>query len=168
MNLKLAPIALAALVAITSGCTSAPTYRQTSVLVAPPSHPLDELRAAALESRDEMRTLAKIIEARNAPSLTPQQHAQKHYQAVVVPPGFDRVDSFIYRGPATNAARALAAVSGYSFKVRGNPVANEPWVTIKTNRLPLNEALRELGVQTGSAMRVEVDGASKTLVIVYN
>ncbi|MBB4861410.1 hypothetical protein HNP46_000221 [Pseudomonas nitritireducens] len=167
MNLKLAPVALAALIAMSAGCSSSPILRTNTVLVTPPAHPLDELRSVAIESRDEMRTLAKIIEAKNAPSLTPQQHAQKHFQDVNVPAGFERISSFSYTGPASVAAQALSQLAGYKFTTRGNKFPNEAWVTIKTNRLPLNEALRELGVQTGSTMRVEVDGASKSLVLVY-
>lgn len=156
--------ALAAAMALT-GCASQQTARATSVVVTPPSHPLNELRGIAVEARDELRLLAKIVDAKNAPTLTKDQHAQKQYQATVVPKGFERNAKFAFTGKASKAAEALAKVAGYQFKVLGERTPNEPWVSINIDNLPLNEALKELGVQTGSAMRVEI--YDQLMVLVY-
>ncbi len=136
-------------------------------MLKPPVHPIDELRAVAIEARDELRILAKIVDAKNAPSLTTEQHAQKHFQATHVPAGFERTAQFSYTGSATKAAMALAQVAGYKFKTQGAPQPNEPWVTIRVNQAPLADALRELGAQTGSTIRVEIHEAERLMVAVY-
>lgn len=162
-KVKLSVLALAVGLA---GC-SQNTPRTSNVVVTPPTHPINELRSIAVEARDELRLLAKIVDAKNAPSLTVEQHAQKEFQAVHVPVGFERNAKFIYTGEATKAAHALAQVAGYKFSTLGQRIPNEPWVSINIDNLPLNEGLKELGVQTGSAMRIEVHEASRRLVVVY-
>ncbi len=160
-------ISLMALAIGMSGCASQYTARTSSVMVTPPAHPINELRSIAVEARDELRMLAKIVDAKNAPKLSPEQHAQKEFQATYVPPGFERYAKFSYTGGATKAANALSQIAGYKFKTLGHPLPNEPWVTINIDNLPLNEALKELGVQTGSAMVVEIHPASRLMVVVY-
>lgn len=155
---------IAAAVAI-SGCASQHTARTTSVMVTPPTHPLNELRGVAVEARDELRLLAKIMDAKNAPTLTKDQHAQKSFQASHVPKGFERNVKFAYTGNASRAAEAIAKIAGYQFKTLGEKTPNEPWVTINVDNMPLNEALKELGVQTGSSMRVEIH--DQMMVLVY-
>jgi hypothetical protein len=132
--------------------------------VAPPTK-RQELRGIAIEARDELRLLAKIADAQIAPTLTKDQHAQKSFQASYVPPGFERNAKFSYTGKASKAAEAIAKIAGYQFKVLGERIPNEPWVSINIDNLPLNEALKELGVQTGSAMRIEIH--NKLMVLVY-
>lgn len=150
-----------------SGCASDQTARTTNIMVTPPAHPLDELRIIAVEARDELRLLAKVVDAKNAPTLTKEQHAQKHFQAIHVPAGFERIAKFTYTGPATKAAAALAKVAGYKFAINGKPLSNEPWVSLHIDGMPLAEALRELGVQTGTALRVEVHEASRLMILVH-
>lgn len=147
------------------GCASQHTARSTNVMVTPPSHPLNELRSVAVEARDELRLLAKIADAQAAPTLTKDQHAQKAFQATYVPKGFERNAKFSYTGKASKAAEAIAKVAGYKFKTHGKVMPNEPWVSIHIDNQPLNEALKELGVQTGSAMRVEIH--NQLMVLVY-
>lgn len=149
-----------------SGCAGN-TPLSRNVVVDPPAHPLNELRSIAVEARDELRLLAKVVDAKNAPSLTPEQHVQKEYQATHVPVGFERNAKFSYTGPATKAANALADITGYKFRTLGEPLPNEPWVTINIDNLPLNEALKEVGMQTGTAMRLEIHEASRLMVLVY-
>lgn len=164
MTLKLG-LTLLAVSLLATGCGHA--VKRSTVVIAPPVHPLDELRSIGVEARDELRLLAKIKDAKNAPSLTVEQHAQKHFQATHVPAGFERTAQFSYTGDATRAAEALAQVAGYKFRTLGKPMPNEPWVTIHIRGLPLAEALRELGVQTGSAIRVEIHEAERLMVVVY-
>lgn len=158
-------LSLIAATVVLSGCASKHTARATSVTVTPPTHPLNELRSIAVEARDELRLLAKIMDAKSTPTLTKDQHAQKSFQANHVPKGFERNVKFAYTGSASKAAEAIAKIAGYQFKVLGERTPNEPWVTINVDNLPLNEALKELGVQTGSAMRVEIH--DQLMVLVY-
>ena len=88
--------------------------------------------------------------------MTPAQQQQRSYQAVVVPAGFEKRVQFVYYGRASEAAKAIGAVAGYTVKIEGKPIPNEPYVSIRTMNAPLNDALKELGMQTGSAVRIEV------------
>lgn len=162
---RLLALSALALATTLAGCASDQTARATNVMVTPPSNPLNELRGIAVEARDELRLLAKIADAQSAPTLTKDQHAQKSFQASYVPPGFERNAKFSYTGKASKAAEAIAKIAGYQFKVLGERTPNEPWVSINIDNLPLNEALKELGVQTGSAMRIEIH--NKLMVLVY-
>ena len=157
----------ALLAVLLSGCASGITSKSSSVSVTPPVHPLNELRAIAVEARDELRLLAKTVDAKNAPSLTAEQHAQKHFQATHVPAGFERQVQFSYTGNASVAAKALADMAGYKFKTQGVKIANEPWVSIHVKNQPMADALRELGLQTGSGMRIEVHEAARLMLVVY-
>lgn len=165
-NLSLALTAISLSLALT-GCASNQTARATSVQVTPPVNPIDELRSVAVEARDELRLLAKVNDAVNTPSLTKEQHAQRYFQSTYVPKGFERNSKFSYTGPATRAAEALALMADYKFKGPSVRLANEPWVTINIDNQPLNDALRELGVQTGSSIRVEVLEKANVINVVY-
>lgn len=168
MNRKFS-LALTAIVlgATLSGCASNGTARATSILVTPPVNPLDELRAVAIETRDELRLLAKVNDAVSAPSLTKEQHAQMYFQSTYVPRGFERTATFSYTGPVSNTAEALAKVAGYKFRKPSVNIPNEPWATINIVNQPLNDALRELGVQSGSSVRVEVLEKANVINLVY-
>lgn len=159
----LTPILMAMVLA---GCShNLPTTHHVSVT--PSVHPINELRSIAVEARDELRLLAKTIDAKNAPSLTPEQHAQKHFQATHVPAGFERQVQFSYTGNASVAAKAIADMAGYKFKVQGVKVSNEPWVNIHIRNQPLADGLRELGLQTGSGLRIEIHEAARLMLVVY-
>lgn len=160
------PVVLAAAV-LSAGCAGGISPKSSSVSVTPPVHPLNELRSIAVEARDELRLLAKTVDAKNSPSLSSEQHAQKHFQATHVPAGFERLAQFSYTGNASVAAKALADMAGYKFKTQGVKLSNEPWVSIHIRNQPLADGLRELGFQTGSAMRIEVHEAARLMLVVY-
>ena len=128
---------------------------------------LEELRHIAVEARDEMRLLAKAHEAQAQKSMTREQHEQRFFQAVHVPAGFEKQVSFSYSGEARKAAEAMAAIAGYTFKVDGAPLPRDPYVRIFIKDQPLNEALKELGMQTGDMIRVEVHEASRQMLFRY-
>jgi hypothetical protein len=168
MNRKFSlALSVVALSAALGGCATNETARATSVTVTPPVNPLDELRSVAIETRDELRLLAKVNDAVSAPSLTKEQHAQMYFQSTHVPHGFERIASFSYTGPVSTTAEALAKVAGYKFRKPSVNLPNEPWATINIVNQPLNDALRELGVQSGSAIRVEVLEQANVINLVY-
>lgn len=149
-----------------SGCASTSSVQQS------PSNDLDvsaldELKAVSIEARDELRVLAKTREAKAQKGMSKEQHEQRFFQATHVPAGFgDRVD-FSYSGPASETAKAVAAVAGYTVKFYGNPLPNEPWVRIVLKDQPLNEALKELGMQTGDVIRIEIHEAAELMRFIY-
>jgi outer membrane murein-binding lipoprotein Lpp len=149
-----------------SGCASTTAVQQS------PSNDLDvssldELKEVSIEARHELRILAKIRESKAQEGMSKEQHEQRYFQATHVPSGFgDRVD-FSYSGTASETAKAVAAVAGYSIKFYGNPLPNEPWVRIVLKDQPLNEALKELGMQTGDVIRIEIHEAAKLMRFIY-
>lgn len=168
MKLRFLISSITAAIAL-SGCASNQTIRATNVMVTPPADPITEMRAVAVEARDELRLLAKISDATTAPSLTKEQIAQREFQSAHVPMGFEKISQFAYTGPVSKAAAALAQVAGYKFRTLGERTPNEPWVTIGINQVPLNEALKELGVQSGTAVRIEIheESTPPRMVLVY-
>ena len=142
-------------VSLLGGCATSQQVSNESLKL-PNSEALDELVNISIESRDELRLLAKSQESIAQKSMTKEQHEQRFLQATQVPEGFEIKGDFKYAGPAVKAARAVATVAGYKFIVDGKPNADEPWVYIDIKKEPLNEALKELGLQTGEKVRIEL------------
>lgn len=165
MNKKIA-LSLAT-VAILSGCST------TQELVTPEtgnySEALEELVNISVEARDELRILAKSREAVAQESMTKEQHEQRYLQATYVPDGFKKHVSFKFTGPSSEAAEAIAKMAGYKFKRYGKPLAvgQEPWVNIQLKDQPLNDGLKELGLQTGDSVRIEVHPPANLMRYVY-
>ncbi len=149
-----------------AACQSTQPVPET-IVVTPPVSSLDELQSLSVEARHELRLLAKAQEAVAQEAMTAEQHKARFAQATYVPPGFEKIVELNYVGPAVEAAKAIAIVAGYELAVYGKPPVNPPFVRLEVHRKPLNEALKELGVQTGSTIRVEVHPAAKLMRLVY-
>lgn len=149
-------IAIALSAMALSACANNMSRDDDSVVIVPSASVGEELKEISIEARDELRLLAKAKEAMAQQSMTPAQQQQRAYQAVVVPQGFEKRVQFVYYGRASEAAKAIGAVAGYTVKIEGKTIPNEPYVSIRVMNAPLNDALKELGMQTGSAVRIEV------------
>lgn len=160
-----------ALLLMVGGCANFQNTRSTTddgaALAASMAGPLDELRAVSVEARDELRLLAKTRDAVATASLTFDQHRQKHFQATHVPAGFEKLVTYHFKGEAENAARAIAALAGYSLNFVGHRTRVPVIVSIDIENAPLNEALKELGAQTGDNATVEVYAPTKSMRFVY-
>lgn len=128
---------------------------------------LEELRDISVEARDELRILAKLQESKHMESLTAEQHAQRHFQATYVPEGFDKNVTFKYTGPASKTAEAIAKIARYQIRIEGAKPAIEPWVRINLKDQILNEALKEIGAQTGQRVEIQVHEPSKLIRFIY-
>lgn len=128
---------------------------------------LDNLVTVSIEARDELRLLAKAKEAQMAETLTAEQQAQKQHQALTVPEGFHRRADFAFTGHPEKAAEALATMAGYTLKIQGRPNPHVPYVRIMEHDVPLNEALKELGIQTGDTVRLELYPAARLMLFIY-
>lgn len=128
---------------------------------------LDNLVTVSIEARDELRLLAKAKQAQVAEQLTAEQQAQKQAQALTVPEGFERRADFSFTGHPEKAAEALAAMAGYTLKIQGRPNPHVPYVRIVERDVPLNEALKELGIQTGETIRLELYPAARLMLFIY-
>lgn len=167
-SLKLLPFMLVA--AALTGCASSGTNIPSKevVLVQPERSALDEIKHISIEARDEMRLLAKYQEALALESLTQQQHEQKFYQSVYIPPGFEQEVDMKLTDDALRVAQALATIADYKLDVVGAPASMIPPVSIDIKGEPLNEALKELGTQTGDVITIEIYPAAKLMKFEYN
>lgn len=147
---------------VLAGCQSTPALPEPAE-----SSALDELVLLSVEARQELRLLAKAQEALSQEAMTSRQHEERFIQATHIPEGFDRLADFDLVLPAREAAKAIATAAGYEIAFYGSPTVNEPFVRIHQRQKPLAEALRELGLQTGSSILVEVHPAAKLMRFVY-
>lgn len=150
-----------------SGCAGGLANSGSSTVIVPPISVGQELKEISIEARDELRLLAKAKESMAQASMTPAQHQQRSYQSITVPQGFEKRVQFRFYGKASEAAKAIGAVAGYTVKLEGTPVPNEPPVSIRIMNAPLNDALRELAMQTGDAIRIEIHQPAKLMRFVY-
>lgn len=151
---------------ILSGCASSritPQIKEVKSEV----NALEELRDISIEARHELRILAKLQESKHMKTLSDEQHQQRFLQATAVPKDFERLVSFTYTGPAIKVADAIAKIAGYKLVIDGKKPAMEPWVRVNIVNEPLNEALKELGAQTGEAVVVGLHESAKVLRFVY-
>lgn len=139
-----------------SGCASTSPISAPNIIIDNDDSALQELKEISIEARHELRILAKAKEAQAQKSMSPQQHKQRFFQATHIPDGFEKKKTFHYTGKASEAAKAIAMLAGYKIEILGKKIPSEPWVTINMDNKPLNEALKELGMQTGELIRVEV------------
>lgn len=133
----------------------------------PEVNALSELRDISVEARHELRILAKLQESKHMESLSAEQHAQRHFQATYVPEGFERLVTFKYTGPASKTAAAISKIAKYNIRVEGERPAIEPWVRINLKNQPLNEGLKEIGLQTGQKVKVEIHEPAKLIRFIY-
>jgi predicted RNA-binding protein with TRAM domain len=160
-------IAIACAALAMTGCAGNMPGNGGEVVIVPQVSVGEELKDISIEARDELRLLAKAKEAMAQKSMTPDQQRQEAYQSVTVPQGFEKRVQFKYYGRASEAAKAIGAVAGYTVKIEGKAVPNEPFVSIRTMNAPLNDALRELGMQTGEGVRIEIHQSEKLMRFVY-
>lgn len=128
---------------------------------------IEEIRDISVEARDELRLLAKYQQALASQSLTEEQHRQKFYQSVYVPEGFEQEVDLNIQDRAARVAKAISTIAGYDFDIVGSPLTTDPMVNINIQNQPLNEALKELGMQTGGLINIEVYPAAKLMVFRY-
>ncbi|WP_137297150.1 DotD/TraH family lipoprotein [Psychromonas sp. SP041] len=147
--------AISVAVVLLGGCSFNKTEKPQDLKI-PNSNALDELVTISIEARDELRLLAKSQESIAQKVLTKEQHEERFINATNVPKGFSKVGDFQYAGPAVKATRAIAAAAGYKFISDSKKNAVEPWVYIDIKGQPLNEALIELGLQTGEKVIIEL------------
>ncbi|AKO77283.1 MULTISPECIES: DotD/TraH family lipoprotein [Vibrio] len=153
----------------TTGCSSIAANNPNEDISLANSKALETLMNVSIEARDELRLIAKMQEAKSLESLTDEQHKQKEAQALAVPPGFESVVEFGITDRASVVTRALAKMAGYTYKEYGKPLGTfqEPWVKIPKATKPLSEFLREVGMQTGNNVRIEVYPDAKLIRYVY-
>lgn len=152
-----------------SGCQSTPTHTVNEpVIPAADFDAIKELKKISIEARDELRLLAKAQQSVNAKILSPEQHEQALLQATYVPPGFEQMVDFRYTGELEKGLEAVSLIAGYTLlPPDGVKPQNGIWVNISLENQPLNEALKEIGLQSGDFVRVEVHPSAKVMRLLY-
>ena len=175
MNKKLKTLGLMIAVSLfASGCSSFGnkndniTINDNISIMPPTEDPLMALKRISIEARDEMRLIAKSQQAKAQMSMTPEQHEQKSFQALYVPKGFETMVSIRYVGTAEQVAALVSEAAGYEFRVYGRKPPISMFVNINLHNQPLNDALKELGLQTGDSATVEVYEDAKLIVLNYD
>lgn len=152
---------------IMSGCATVAEVPKDEFRNESNASALKELRDISVEARHELRILAKLQESKHMESLSAEQHAQRHFQATYVPEGFDKLVTFSYTGPASKTAEAIAKIAKYNIRIEGDKPAIEPWVRINLENQVLNEALKEIGAQTGQRVKIEIHEPAKLIRFIY-
>lgn len=161
-------IIIASSVIAISGCASNQYEKIPEANFKFDPHALKELSEASVETRDEMRLLAKTREAVAQKDMSVEQRKQRLEQAINVPKGFEKIGTVQYTGEAANATKLIAQLAGYS-KVEeiGKKPRSPLIVSIDQIDNPLINGLRELGMQTGDKATVEVYPSSNLIRIKY-
>lgn len=125
------------------------------------------LEQISIEARNELRLLAQMKQSDVTKSMSEADLAQRAVQALIVPPGFERRVDLDVEGMAESVAEAVALMAGYTFEVVGDSDGHQVPVDIYLKNKPLNEALKELGAQTGDLALIEIDQNSSKLIFNY-
>ena len=151
-----------------SGCAAKTHTLKETIVVTPDISAMEELKSISVEARDELRLLAKAQQSVAEKTLTADQHKQSFIQATYVPPGFEKTVDFMYAGQLEKAAKAISMVAGYTLlPSTGIPPTTNLWVNIKLENQPLNEALKEIGMQSGDIVRIEIHSSAKLMRLIY-
>lgn len=163
-------ITVIVLALLCSGCSMTSEKQKEVLLIQPEDDAFKVIERISVEARDELRLLAKYQESLAMKSLTKEQHEQKFFQSTYIPEGFEQVVNINITDNALKVAEAIATLAGYGdgFEVIGVPLAKIPPVTINIVNKPLNEALKELGAQTGDVIDIEVYPSAKVMYFKYN
>jgi hypothetical protein len=73
-----------------------------------------------------------------------------------------------YMGHAEEVSRLVAEAAGYEFRSYGQKPVISMYVNLTLNDQPLNDALKEIGMQTGESAMLEVYEEGKIIVLNYN
>lgn len=166
-NIKKAIFVFAILLGLI-GCASNKSANVDSIIVTPNVDSLKELKRVSIEARNELRLLAKAQQSRTEKTATPEQHRQAFFQATYTPPGFEKEVDFHYVGEVEKAVEAISMVSGYRLlDPDGRKPSDNIWVNISFENKPLNEALKEVGMQTGDKIRLEIHPSAKIMRLIY-
>lgn len=106
--------------------------------------------------------LARIQEARTRPAPRPFDET-----LAGVPVELRKTATIEWSGPATEAARRVAAIVGYSFTIVGNPPATPPMVNVHLREVAAAKAFEDIGLQAQPFGQVVVDPNTRRVEFRY-
>lgn len=167
-------LAISVLTAISSGCASKGSISSDLSPERFNDDAIVEMKNAAIEARDELRLLAKVRDGVAQKIMTQPQRVQRFEQATSVPKGFERIVTIPpFTGTIDKALILVSKLAGYSYGTpEGLPPRTPMMVTLGDvknpfRNKPLNEALKELGMQTGDGALIKVLPKDKRIVLQY-
>lgn len=142
--------------------TSCGTTQQEPVLDSYATGPSADLRLTkAVEEAAKAQTdFARVQIARTKPAPLPLDES-------ALPEELKRPASIEWSGPAHEAARRVAALTGYSFQITGNPPSIPPVVHVSMKDVPAAKALENIGLQAFPFGEVSVDPNMKRIEFRY-
>jgi defect-in-organelle-trafficking protein DotD len=122
---------------------------------------VDARLGKAVEQATKAQTdLARIQIARTQPAPLPLDESN-------LPEELKRPASIEWSGPAHEAARKVAALTGYSFQITGNPPSIPPVIHVSMKDVPAAKALENIGLQSFPFGEVSVDPNQKRIEFRY-
>lgn len=120
----------------------------------------DDLARAADRAVKAQETLALVQRARTEPSPLPVDPAG-------LPAELRRPATMNWAGPGHEAARQVAGLVGYDFRIVGNPPAVAPMVNVAATDVPVGKIFEDIGLQVQGVAQIAVDPNSKRVEFRY-
>lgn len=159
--LRLLVLAGAAAPALLVGACANQSAVDPSVIAAstiPQAEAAQRLSESAARAAQAQEELARIQAARTAPAPKPVDET-----LAGVPAELRRPTTIEWSGPGHEAARKIAAIIGYDFRIVGNPPATPPMVSVSIRDLPAVKALEDIGNQSQPFAQLIVDAELKRM-----
>lgn len=118
------------------------------------------LSKAAQEAAKAQTDLSRIQIARTQPAPLPLDESN-------LPEELKRPATIEWSGPAHEAARRVAVLTGYAFLVTGNPPSIPPVIHVSMQEVPAAKALENIGLQAFPFGQVSVDPNLKRIEFRY-
>jgi len=142
-----------------AGCSSTSVDKRA---LAEANRPMADASILLSESAQRAATaqeqLVRIQTARTLPAPAPVNES-----LAGVPDELRRPTTLEWTGPGEEAARRVATIVGYEFRVVGNPPATPPMVNVSVQGVPAVKALEDIGNQVQPFAQVVVDANLKRM-----
>lgn len=155
MNRIARPLAVAVLLgAAVGGCAQTKTLNaeEQAAIAAAGQRAADKLAESSERAATAQAELARIQEARTRPAPRPFDES-----LAGVPAELRRAVTLEWSGPGVEAARRVASIVGYEFRIVGNPPASPVSVHVSQRESPAAKVLEDIGLQSQPFGQVTVD-----------
>lgn len=165
MNLVIRPLAVALLASVAlAGCAAQRTLNaeEQAAIAAAGQRAADKLAESSERAATAQAELARIQEARTRPAPRPFDDT-----LTGVPSELRRAVTLEWSGPGVEAARRVATIIGYEFRIVGNPPANPVSVHVSQRESSAAKVLEDIGLQSQPFGQVVVDPNTRRIEYRY-
>lgn len=120
----------------------------------------DSLAQSAARAARAQETLAQVERARTEPSPA-------SLDVTGLPAELRRPATMNWSGPGVEAARQVAGLIGYEFRIVGNPPPTPPMVSVAATDLPVAKIVEDVGLQVQGIAQIVVDPNIKRVEFRY-